>query len=157
VPTAGIRLAHTRALTPISLIISASESNGGGTANLLTELPTGAYPTTPSKNTLIFDAMNYNGNGAGWTGLIPGQMEQQPGSTYGSGVANVAGTNTVGFWGRFDQIVRVKKPNDKIAILACGQGSGRFSDTASRARAANYDPQLTTGLTTACARWSPTG
>ncbi len=130
---------------PIELIIAASESNGSGTANLLTELPTGTYPTTASTKTLIFDAMNYNGAGAGWTGLIPGQMEQQPGSAYGAGAGNVVGTNTVGYWGRFDTIFRIKNPNTKLALIPCVEGGGRFSDSGSRARLANYDPQYSDG------------
>src|SRR3954463_1726636 len=89
---------------PIDLRIPVTESNGSGANNDMNEFGFNPYTTDP--NNIIFEAMNYNGNGPGWTTLVPGQMEQQPGSAYGSGAANWNATyqNTVGPWGRYNQI-----------------------------------------------------
>jgi hypothetical protein len=135
----------------IELLFGISESNGSGTGDNLNQLPAGALSATPLANTLIFDSRNINGAGAGWTHLIPGPMEQQPGNAYGAGAAGATDntssvfTNTVGWIGRAEQFIRVRQPTTVLGFVQCVEGGGRLTDSSTRGRKANYDPQYNDG------------
>lgn len=123
-------------LTPVAVFMDIGESNAKGARNNLTELRTNYYTT--DNNAFIWDDASTNT----LTALVPGPQEQQPG---GAAYLDPAYTNTVGGGGAFIKRWRAINPSLPLYNFVSAQGGGRFSDAASRGRAANYTPTLSDG------------
>lgn len=133
--------------TPVDLVQYVGESNSVGSGNSLASLPSGVFGTS-DPNTKIFDASEQGGTGAAWRTLVFGQMEQQPQDKYGapSGNKNATFTNTVGPYGRFNEIFRAKLgASRQLRIAGCMIGGGGFTDSSTFGRLANYDWAFTDG------------
>lgn len=123
-------------LTPVDVVLMIGESNTVGARNAKTELPTGYYAT--DDNAFIWDDATTDTI----VTLIPGPLEQQPG---GAAYVDPAFTNTVGACGEFVKHYRADNPSKALYFFVNAQGGGRFSDAASRGRAANYTYNLSDG------------
>lgn len=148
IPFRAVLLASAMALTTaVDFVMYVGESNSVGTGNSLATLPSGVFGTSDA-NTKIFDASEQGGTGAAWRTLVFGQMEQQPQDKYGapSGNKSATFTNTVGPYGRFNEIFRAKKGSARqLRIAGCMIGGGGFTDSSSFGRLANYDWAFTDG------------
>lgn len=143
------RLARIAGRQPVCVFAALGDSQTTGIRNSLADFPlrSGSAPYYPQDGSaFLWDRQGGAGAANRIIPFVAGPLESQP-----NGPDTTSGfTNTVGWGGEFLRWWRAAKPTDPVYFFIHQEGGGRFSDAASRGRAANWTPSLTDGAFAAC-------